>query len=115
MLQVLGSLAGAAADSSDSSEEDEGEEDTSRRPLSPPLNLSSGRGDDSEGELEVCAVEESPAAPSHHKSQRAALDAYLAAEEARKAPGLSLVSAMELSVNSVIGGDWELRTLFDLI
>lgn len=107
---MLGSLTAAASDMTDSSDdEDDGDQNYSW-PLSPPLNLSSRPADgDSEGELEVCIEEAqyTPASsvPSGIVSQEAAMEAYLAAEQIKKVPGLNLVAAMESSVNAIINQD----------
>ena len=112
-------MTGADDDLSESSdEEDDADGGSAPRPLSPPLNLAAAPDDDSEGELEVCIAvapaDERPTAtapPPQSQSQQAAMEAYLAAMEAKAGggAGLSLVSAMESSVNAVISSEPEYR------
>lgn len=106
---MLGSLIDPSGEASESSD-DEDEEESYGRPLSPPLNIAASAEDDSEGELEVCLEGgEKPkprAVPAAPVEAHAAMDAYLAAQASRKAPGvLSLVAAMESSVHAIVSTD----------
>jgi hypothetical protein len=111
-VQVLGSLTAADEDLSDSSDEED--EADAGAGYAPPLNLPA-RDDDSEEELEICLEVPTPAAAKSKKaagpvggnsSSVDAMAAYLAAEaeaESKRARGgLSLVSAMQSSVNEII-------------